>query len=147
MTKNYYVQETVRNLILFCCYGLLYYGIETVWKYPRTSHWSMFIVGGIIGVVIGGINNYLDWEMPFWQQCAVGAVWTTLVEGIAGIILNIWLKLGVWDYSRMPFRFFFGQCCLPFCVAWFVLSGVAIILDDYLRFLLFGEEKPHYSLT
>ena len=43
----------------------------------------------------------------------------------------------------MPFNLL-GQICLPFAVAWLALAAVAIVLDDYLRYWLFGEEKPRY---
>ena len=54
------------------------------------------------------------------------------------------LGLHIWDYSTMPLNIF-GQICLPFSLAWMGLSGVAIILDDYIRYWFFNEEKPHYK--
>jgi uncharacterized membrane protein len=80
------------------------------------------------------------------QQSLIGALLTTFVELISGLILNVWLGLGIWDYSNLPFNFM-GQICLPFFFAWIALSCVAIILDDYLRYWLFHEEKPHYQLV
>ena len=53
------------------------------------------------------------------------------------------LGLNIWDYSNMPLNLW-GQICLPFSCLWFFLSAVAIILDDELRYNIFGEEKPHY---
>ena len=35
--------------------------------------------------------------------------------------------------------------CLPFTVAWYILSLLAIVLDDHLRYWIFGEEKPRYK--
>ena len=51
--------------------------------------------------------------------------------------------LGVWDYTDMPFNLM-GQICLPFSAAWIVVSAAAILLDDWLRWQLYGEDKPHY---
>ena len=35
---------------------------------------------------------------------------------------------------------------LPFTAIWFFLSAVAVVLDDYIRHLLWGEKIPHYKL-
>jgi len=69
----------------------------------------------------------------------------TLAEGISGLILNVWLKLNIWDYSNTPCKFFFDQCSIPFSFAWYFLSGICILIDDTIRWVLFGEEKPHYN--
>ena len=34
----------------------------------------------------------------------------------------LWLKLDIWDYSRIPFNLY-GQICLPYAAVWFVLSA------------------------
>ena len=64
-------------------------------------------------------------------------------EFAAGCVLNLWLGLGVWDYTDMPFNLM-GQICLPFSAVWIVVSAAAILLDDWLRWRLYGEDKPHY---
>ena len=137
--------KILKQLFLFLVFGFIYFIIETRWK-GHLTHWSMFIVAGIIGVLIGGINEYIPWEMPFFLQCGIGTVIATVIEGISGLILNIYLNLHIWDYSNVPFNFFYQQCCLPFCAAWFVLSGACIVVDDYIRYKLFDEERPHYIL-
>lgn len=35
-----------------------------------------------------------------------------------------------------------GQICPQFTALWFFLSALGIILDDYIRWVFFGEEKP-----
>jgi uncharacterized membrane protein len=82
-------------------------------------------------------------DMPIWIQMLICAAGITAIEFVAGIILNIILQLNVWDYSNMPFNIL-GQVCLPFSFLWFLLSFAAIWLDDWLRYWLFDEEKPHY---
>ena len=69
----------------------------------------------------------------------------TDLEFITGIIVNLILHLNVWDYSNLPFNLL-GQICLPFCIIWFFLSLIGIVLDDYLRYYFFNEEKPKYKL-
>lgn len=135
------MKAVVRPLVLFCFGGSIYVMIEIAWR--GHTHWTMAVVGGLCFVLIGAINEVFTFEMPLLLQMAVGALMITLVEFCAGCILNLWLNLGIWDYSRMPFNIA-GQICLPFSVGWFFLSAAGIILDDYLRYWLFAEEKPHY---
>ena len=78
------------------------------------------------------------------EQMFICAVGITAIEFLSGYILNIVLGLGIWDYSNMPFNII-GQICLPFTVAWYILSLLAIVLDDHLRYWIFGEEKPRYK--
>lgn len=105
----------------------------------------MVIVGGLAFYLIGCINEYIEWDMPLYRQMAIGMSIITVLEFAAGIIVNLILGWSVWDYSNAPLNIL-GQICLPFCIIWFFLSFPAIIVDDYLRYYLFGEEKPHYNL-
>lgn len=105
----------------------------------------MFLLGGLCFILIGGLNNYIPWEMSIIKQGIIGALIVTSLEFIFGLVLNLYLNLGIWDYSNMPFNIL-GQICLPFSIAWFFLSLVAIFVDDRLRYVLFKEEKPHYHL-
>ena len=130
-----------KYLFLFLVGGLAYCGIEMLWR--GHTHWTMLIVGGLCFIFCGGINEWFDWNMPLWKQMLICAVGITAIEFVAGIILNIILQLNVWNYGNMPFNIL-GQVCLPFSFLWFLLSFVAIWLDDWLRYWLFNEEKPHY---
>lgn len=132
----------IRPLVLWSIGGLLYVILETIWR--GYSHWTMFLVGGVCFLLIGMINEVIPWEMPFWKQSVIGALIVTVVEFLSGCIVNLWIGWHVWDYSDMPFNLW-GQICLPFSLLWIVVSGVAIVLDDYLRYWLFKEEKPHYT--
>lgn len=134
----------VKPLVLFSVGGTIYIMIEMLWR--GYSHWSMFIVGGLCFVLIGLINEYYSYDIPLIWQMMIGACIVTVVEFVNGCIINLWLGLNVWDYSDMPFNIW-GQVCLPYMVLWSLLSGVAIILDDYLRYWWFGEEYPHYKIV
>lgn len=136
------MNKILKFISLFLIGGSIYFLMETLWR--GYSHWSMFILGGICFVIIGGLNEYYGWDMPFWKQCLIGAVIITGLEFLTGLIVNKVLGWAVWNYSNLPFNII-GQICLPYSLLWFVLSGVAIIIDDYLRYWLFGEEKPHYN--
>lgn len=131
---------------LFTIGGMIYLLVEIVWRSVRNgtpTHWTMFLLGGLCFVAIGAINEYLPWEAPFWLQAIIGTAIVLTLEFIFGYVLNILLGLNIWDYSNLPFNIL-GQICLPFAFAWILLSAIAIILDDYLRYWFFGEEKPHY---
>ena len=130
-----------KNIVLFIIFGTIYFSIECLWK-GHLTHWSMFVLAGFVGILIGAINEYIPWEMPFWQQCSIGMIIATISEGITGLIVNAWLHLNVWNYNILPF--FWGQCSIPFCFAWFFLAGFCIWLDDIIRWKWFGEEKPYY---
>ncbi len=67
-------------------------------------------------------------------NCLVSALIITATEFIAGYILNIRMKLGIWDYSGYPFNLM-GQICLRYCAYWFMLSIPAIKLCELIESL------------
>jgi uncharacterized membrane protein len=133
----------LKPIILALIGGTIYVLIELAWR--GYSHISMFILGALCFVLLGGINEFFSWELGMIWQMLIGASIVTSLEFIVGAVVNIWLELEVWDYSNLPLNFM-GQICLPFSLAWVLLSGIAIVVDDYLRYWLFGEEKPHYNI-
>lgn len=135
------MRRIAKPLILIAIGGFLYTGIEIL--YRGYTHWTMFIIGGLAFWLIGCINEYIEWDVIVWKQMAIGMAIITSLEFITGFIVNIIFGWNVWDYSNVPFNVL-GQICLPFCVIWYFLSLVGIILDDYIRYWLFREEPPHY---
>ena len=129
--------------ILFLIGAAAYALIEVAFR--GYTHWTMAVLGGILFLLLGGLNEWIPWEMPLALQCVIGAVMVTVAEFLAGLILNVWLGLGIWDYSDVPGNIL-GQICPQFIFAWLGLSLVAIILDDWLRYWLFGEARPHYTI-
>jgi hypothetical protein len=123
--------------------GFIYYLIEIAWR--GYSHPSMFILGGICFVAIGGINNYFPWHLGLVWQALIGAGVITVLELITGLIVNRWLGLGVWDYSGLPLNIL-GQISLLYSFFWIPLAAFAVWLDDYLRWKLYGEERPRYTI-
>lgn len=137
------VSRLIQFLTLFIIGGSVYVMIELAFR--GRSHWTMFLLGGLCFYLIGLINEFYPWDMPLISQMFISSIIITTLEFIFGVILNIWLKLGIWDYSNMPYNLC-GQICLLFSILWFLLSSVAIILDDFIRWKLFGEEKPRYHI-
>lgn len=134
--------KQLRPLILFGIGGLLYVLIELTVR--GRTHWSMFTVGGLAFFLIGFINEKYK-KMPLAKQMLIGALVITALEFTCGCIVNLWLGWGVWDYSNMPFNLL-GQICLPFTAIWFFLSAVSVVLDDWIRHILWKEKMPHYKL-
>lgn len=134
--------------VLFIIGAVLYFETELNWRYFNGTlpvHWSMPLLGAVLFILIGGLNNWLPWEMPFLLQCLIGAATVTAAEFVSGCILNLWLGWNVWDYSDIPGNLL-GQICPAFFAAWIVVSAAAIVVDDWLRYKLYGEEKPHYKI-
>lgn len=131
-----------KEFILFIVGGLSYLLVELAWR--GYSHWTMFFVGGLCFISVGVINEIIPWEMPLKEQMFYGMCIVTTMEFISGLIINVLLGMNVWDYSDMPFNLY-SQVCLPFSIAWYFVSGIAIVLDDYLRYIFFDEEKPRYT--
>ena len=123
--------------------GVIYVFIELMRR--GYSHWSMFLLGGICFIALGLINEIIPWEMPLTAQMLVGCVIITALEFITGCIVNLWLGWDVWNYSDLPYNLL-GQISVVSSVGWYFLSAVGIVLDDWLRYIFFGEEKPRYTI-
>ncbi len=136
------VNRFIKYMILWGIGGLLFQIIEILSR--GWTHWSMFILGGVCFVAMGGLNEFFSWKIPLPLQMLLSALITTILEFITGCVVNIWFGWNVWDYTNEPFNFL-GQICIGASVIWFMLSGVGIILDDYLRYWMFKEEKPKYK--
>lgn len=123
--------------------GLLYILIELAWR--GKSHWTMFFLGGLCFLALGMINEVLSWDTPLWQQILFGACLITGLEFLTGCIVNLWLGWDVWDYSAMPGNIL-GQICPRYFILWLPVSLAGIVLDDLLRYLWWGEDRPRYKL-
>ena len=123
--------------------GTVYVFIELMWR--GYSHWSMFLLGGICFIALGLINEVIPWDMPLIAQMLIGCAIITALEFITGCIVNLWLGWDVWDYSDLPYNLL-GQISVMSSIGWYFLSAVGIVLDDWLRYIFFGEEKPRYTI-
>ena len=131
----------LKYIILFIIGGITYFIIEVTSR--GFSHWSMAFVGGIAFLACGIINEILRWETPLWKQAIIGGGLITILEFFSGIILNLVLKWNIWDYSHFKIHLL-GQICLKYSIIWCLLAVIAIVVDDFLSYWLFGEEKPRY---
>ncbi len=125
-------RSVVEHAVFGVLGGLVYMGIEVLWR--GRSHPTMLLLGGVCFVVIGRLNERQGCAPPLWAQAVAGAAAVTLLELVTGLIVNRWLGWNVWDYSDMPLNFM-GQICLPYSLAWLLLSAVAARLEDGLHAL------------
>lgn len=123
------LNNTIKNIIIFIVFGFSYYLLEILWR--GYSHWTMIIVGGLCGLLIGLINEITP-KMNVVLQMLLGSIIVTIIEYITGWFLNIYLELGIWSYANLPFNIH-GQVCLLFSILWFFLSYIVIWLDDKIR--------------
>lgn len=135
-------KKMLKYLILLLIGGFVYYAFELVLR--GWSHWTMFLLGGICFILIGEYNEHVDWDTPLIKQGVVGACIVTALEFVVGMIVNVYLGWNIWDYSAVPLNFM-GQVCLPFSIVWIAVSILAVVVDDWVRYFLFKEEKPHYK--
>lgn len=133
-----------KHMMLFGTGGLLYVITELAWR--GRSHWTMFVLGGICFMVIGLINEVLPWSMALWKQILIGAGIVTALEFLTGCVVNLWLGWNIWDYSGLPGNIL-GQICPQYCLLWLPVSLAGIVLDDWLRYWWWGEDRPHYEIV
>lgn len=133
MTESWWIMTRFKSIVLHTIFGIIgggvYYAIEILWR--GYSHWSMWLLGGVCFVLIGLLDEWQN-HPPLWRQAVQGAIIVTVLEFLAGCIVNLWLGWGIWDYSDMPLNLL-GQICLPFSLAWVALSVVAIKLENFMH--------------
>jgi uncharacterized membrane protein len=138
----------IKKIGLFITSGYIYYLLECL--YRGYSHVSMFILVGLLSVlVIDTPNNIYGYDLDYRLQVLISSILATVGECITGLIVNVWLKLNVWDYSDLPFTFAFGQCNLFFCIAWVFLIGLIGIpyCDAYNYYIAKdGDIAPYYRI-
>ncbi len=99
--------------------GTIYPALEVAFR-GRTDV-SMAAAGGICLCLIDRVCNQNIKLQPLAVRCFAGSGIITGVEFIIGVLVNLVLKMDVWDYSQMPLNIL-GQICLPFSLLWFVAT-------------------------
>lgn len=140
--------NAVLSILLWTWTGTMYFFLEVVWK---TLHgkadsisWTMLLLAIVLAVPLERCGAEMPWNTPLCLQAFSCGICITVAEFMSGLVLNVWLGLGIWDYSGLPLNIM-GQICLPFTLIWCVLSMPAIVILDWLRYAIDGGERPHYS--
>lgn len=134
----------VSSHILRWCFGGCLYGLlEILWR--GYTHWTMILVAAFLCVPLDIANERISWEMPLLLQGVFGGLIITATEFVAGLILNVWLGLNVWNYSNQLGNVL-GQICPLYTILWCLLAVPVIVVFDWLEYKICGGEKPHYTL-
>lgn len=137
------------SILLWCFGGTLYFLLEIIYKtltgHPERISWTMLILAIILCIPIERCGAELPWKCPLIIQAFICSVLVIFSELIAGLILNIYFNLNIWDYSDLPFNFY-GQICLQFSIIWYFLCLIFIPIFDLIRYIIVGGEKPKYYL-
>lgn len=145
--KNNIIKHVFRKFLLFLLCGLIYCGIEYI--YRQWSHITMFVLSGLLGVFcIDTPNNIFGYDFDYSLQVLISTLLCTIGEGITGLIVNVKMGLNVWNYSNLPFTFFYGQCNLFFVLAWALVIGVfGIFFCDFFWYYICKDNvQPYYKL-
>lgn len=137
----------IKKIGLFLTSGYIYYFIE--YLYRGYSDISMFILAGLLAVFcIDTPNNIYGFDLDYTIQILISTILCTIGEGCCGLIVNVWLRQNVWDYSQLIGTFFFGQCNIFFVFAWALLIGLIGIpyCDAYNYYICKIGEKPYYKM-
>lgn len=115
----------VREIFIFLTGGFAYCILEVIFR--GRSHISMLLAGGMAFYLIGHIyeRNKDNVSVPIIMLAGMMVI--TLLEFIIGMVVNIYLNLGVWDYSKLPLNIK-GQICPVFSACWFAASFIIIKL-------------------
>ena len=91
-------------------------------------------------IIIHLSNDMRREGLNYFVQIGMITLFITSIEFVSGEILNVQLKMNIWDYSAVPYNID-GQICLPFVGIWLILSAIGIFFDDFLRYKMFREDK------
>lgn len=127
----------------FITSGCIYCLIELLFR-GKTA-FSMFILAGVCGLIMAGLNNIFSYDMPFSLQVLISSLACIVGEYVTGMICN--RQFNIWDYRNLPFTFANGQLNLFFCLAWVFLCIIGIPLLDYVEWeFMGGDTKPYYRI-
>lgn len=143
------LHNALKSVVLWLFGGAVYFLCEVIFKSvtgrPQSISWTMLVLAAIICIPLDRANEAMGWDTPLWQQAVAGGLCITAAELGAGMILNCWLGLGIWDYGNC-WGNLWGQICPKWTLIWCCVAAVGIVVFDWLRWLLWpeDEQKPDY---
>lgn len=133
--RSYFQSLAMYTAVFFT--GAFAYGLFELAGRGRT-HITMGLLGGAAMCMIHRLDCRRGGALALLGKLIFSAACITAAELAAGVVLNLKLGLGIWDYSNMPYNFL-GQICPAFSMIWFSLSGVGCMLDLAVRRVLTGK--------
>ena len=113
-----------RSALIFITGAIGYGAIEVLFR--GHTHPTMMLAGGISFLAFSFIAKAMV-RLPLIVKAITAALAVTVIELIFGLVLNVWLKMGIWDYSALPLNFL-GQICPLFSLFWCGLAFLFIPL-------------------
>ncbi|MBR3611606.1 MAG: hypothetical protein IKL57_09170 [Oscillospiraceae bacterium] len=110
--------------------GIGYYLLETLWR--GYSHWSMAAAGGISLLLIIKAFAKLK-NAPHYFRAIIGGGIITAVELLFGMFFNLFLGMGIWDYSAV-WGNIMGQICPLYSFFWCGISYAVSVFERLFRF-------------
>lgn len=136
------MEKLIRYTALFAVGGGIYSAVEILFR--GYTHWTMTVAGGTCLALINLADIRLGRKSIFLKGL-FGAGIITAVEFLVGVVVNIFLRWNVWDYSSHPLNIM-GQVCPLFTLFWYFLSFPALFLCRFLRSKVFptlsNKRKP-----
>lgn len=131
------MRKTFLQLFAAFCTGAIGYGtVEVIER--GYSHITMALLGGLSMAVIHLLNDDRRQGIPVLVSLGLSAAFITACELLAGEILNVALKMHIWSYSGQPLNFD-GVICPRYTGCWLLLSALAMLVDDLMRWRLFRQ--------
>ncbi len=120
--------------VFFCAILLLLVG---------DCHWTDLIVCSALCIPLDIINELMPWTIPLLLQAIIGGHILAVSQLVLGLILNVWLSLGLWDCSGFSCNLW-GQISPTAILLHLLLAGPLLILFDMIGFRA-GGPWPHYK--
>lgn len=122
----------INAFLSFAIGAVSYVSLEILFR--GHSHISMAFAGGLCFLLLHMI--FCRWEdIPLILKCTLCMILITAVEFFTGLIVNVWLKLGVWDYAEKPLNIM-GQICPMFSALWFLMGIPISYLSELMKKLI-----------
>ena len=125
-----------RHLLRWLVGGLLYGLLEIA--YRGHTHWTMVLLAALLCIPLDLANEVMPWRLPLALQGVIGGLTITAAELLAGLVLNCWLGLEIWDYSGL-----WGNL---WGLVWCVLAIPVIVIFDWWDYFFGCGERPRYRL-
>ncbi len=109
--------ETEKHILIFLFGGIGYGLIEVMWR--GRTHPSMVVTGGLCLLIVRMINRRF-FTVSIIKRSLMCTASITAIEFVVGCVVNIWLGLGVWDYSDLKMNLL-GQVCPLYSALWFCI--------------------------
>ncbi len=119
----------IERFVVFLIGAVLYSLLEILFR--GFTHWTMSLTGGVALLILYIFFAKYPHENIVLKSL-FGATVITLLELFVGLIVNVYLKWNVWDYSGNSYNFM-GQICLLFSTIWFFISIPTVFLCNFLK--------------